>query len=512
MRTRFRSSSRWRSRLSSVLLLLLVAVVRWRADDADDHAPSSATSSLLLFAAAASATETWGSNLIPRSGGLDSSSTCCSVTSGSGVTITSYGTVENIRVLCGTTGTGFVQTYTLVGTSSLILGGSFPFTCSSNGATLSLSVPPGQRWSVRPNDVPALCWSAGALVTYSVDPTNNHAVYQWCGAIQTTPGNSVLGTYSGQMFRQYSFELTTVSAEPFVYDTLPARIRGGTTHTVWVAAPSAPSTDTNITITCSGANVTGSPLLFPAGSMPPPQAFNITAPSIPQQQLGIQGSYYDNRNFNANDFVFSRLDANIDFDWTNSPADPRIDDPHDFSVRWTGTITPRYTETYTFCTRTDDGARLWVNSVQLVDKWTSQSVKSWCGTCPMVAGTPATIIVEYFDSGGFAEAELWWQSPSQTKEIVPAWAFGANTVNIECTFVVTAANGAQQYAPHPTLQVHAHRRASQLVLVAALGAHRGPEREPRCVRLVDLGHDGPSQRVHGSAGGLRGRSTELDRG
>ena len=45
-----------------------------------------------------------------------------------------------------------------------------------------------------------------------------------------------------------------------------------------------------------------------------------------------------------------------------------------FSVRWSGQVEPRFTETYTFYTQTDDGARLWVNGVQLVNDWTDHGV------------------------------------------------------------------------------------------------------------------------------------------
>ena len=48
----------------------------------------------------------------------------------------------------------------------------------------------------------------------------------------------------------------------------------------------------------------------------------------------------------------------------------------DFSVRWTGQLQARYTETYSFRTQTDDGVRLWIwpigqpmPATPLIDAW-----------------------------------------------------------------------------------------------------------------------------------------------
>jgi hypothetical protein len=59
---------------------------------------------------------------------------------------------------------------------------------------------------------------------------------------------------------------------------------------------------------------------------------------------GLRGEYF------AGAFALKRLervDATIDFDWGAGAPDPRL--PADgFSVRWTGTLRPRYSEAYQF--------------------------------------------------------------------------------------------------------------------------------------------------------------------
>jgi hypothetical protein len=108
------------------------------------------------------------------------------------------------------------------------------------------------------------------------------------------------------------------------------------------------------------------------------------------------------------------VDPIINFDWGTGSPDPIV--PNDgFSVRWTGQVVPTYSETYTFYTRTDDGARLWVNGALLLDHWVNQGPTEWSGTISLSAGTPASVVFEYFENAGGAVAQLSWSSASQTK-------------------------------------------------------------------------------------------------
>src|SRR5262249_17779617 len=62
-----------------------------------------------------------------------------------------------------------------------------------------------------------------------------------------------------------------------------------------------------------------------------------------------------------------------------------------WSARWTGQIQVQHSESYVFCTESDDGARLWVSGNLLIDKWVSQEVTEWCSNEPVsLAGTSVT--------------------------------------------------------------------------------------------------------------------------
>ena len=131
---------------------------------------------------------------------------------------------------------------------------------------------------------------------------------------------------------------------------------------------------------------------------------------------GLRAKYYKGMNFN--DLYSAQIDSQIDFNWGSGwPANQVGTD--NFSVRWTGSVTPFFSETYTFYTNTDDGVRLWINDQQLIDKWIDQPAAEWSGTISLTAGQEYSIKMEYYENGGEAVAQLRWRSQSQPKEIVP---------------------------------------------------------------------------------------------
>ena len=133
---------------------------------------------------------------------------------------------------------------------------------------------------------------------------------------------------------------------------------------------------------------------------------------------GLAGAYYDELDFQGS--VKGRIDSTVDFQ--GGGAWPGLGLATDtFTVRWTGyVLTPSASGEYEFFTRTDDGARLWVNGIQLVDKWVTQGTTEWSGTLDLEADSQYWIVMEYFEQGGGETAELRWQPPGFSKEIIPA--------------------------------------------------------------------------------------------
>jgi hypothetical protein len=83
---------------------------------------------------------------------------------------------------------------------------------------------------------------------------------------------------------------------------------------------------------------------------------------------GLSADYFENVWFFYTP-VLSRIDAQINFDWGDGAITPTAADY--VSVRWSGRLLPRYSEEYTFYVDADDGVRLWINDVQLIERWDS---------------------------------------------------------------------------------------------------------------------------------------------
>lgn len=131
---------------------------------------------------------------------------------------------------------------------------------------------------------------------------------------------------------------------------------------------------------------------------------------------GLTGQYFNN--LDLTNLVLTRTDAMIDFNWGSKAPDALIQ-PDTFSVRWTGQLQPRYSETYTFYTTTDDGVRLWVNGQLLIDRWVDQGATTWSGKIALNAGQKYDLRMEYYENGGSANARLEWESPSQARQVIP---------------------------------------------------------------------------------------------
>jgi glucose/arabinose dehydrogenase len=132
---------------------------------------------------------------------------------------------------------------------------------------------------------------------------------------------------------------------------------------------------------------------------------------------GLTGQYFDNIDFT--NLKLTRTDATVNFNFGTGSPDPLIAGDT-FSVRWTGTVTPAFSQAYTFYTTSDDGIRLWVNGVQIIDNFTDHGPTENSGTTAVLtAGQAYPIQIDFYENGGGAVATLSWSSASQAKQIIP---------------------------------------------------------------------------------------------
>jgi len=117
-----------------------------------------------------------------------------------------------------------------------------------------------------------------------------------------------------------------------------------------------------------------------------------------------KGDYYDNPNL-AGDPVVVRNDADIHFDWGADAPVPEM--PADgFSVRWRRTVD--FEEgAYRFDAEVDDGIRVRVDGVQIIDGWKESRIEPYVGYIWLSKGLH-NVHVEYLEMAGDASVDLWW--------------------------------------------------------------------------------------------------------
>src|SRR6478736_2027526 len=124
----------------------------------------------------------------------------------------------------------------------------------------------------------------------------------------------------------------------------------------------------------------------------------------------------------------TRTEANINNNYAGAAPGPTGIGATNWSARWTGSVIPNTTEAYTFYLSADDGVRLWINNVLVVDQWKDQGTTEYAfAAINLTAGTPALFRMEYYQATGGSAALLKWSSPTIAKQIIPSTSIGDPT-------------------------------------------------------------------------------------
>jgi len=133
---------------------------------------------------------------------------------------------------------------------------------------------------------------------------------------------------------------------------------------------------------------------------------------LPETRATWKGEYFANKNLTGKPTAL-REDPAIDFDW--GPGAPAPGVPADnFSARWT-TTTFFPEGRYRFFACVDDGVRVYVDGVPVINAWVDQPATTHAGVISLAEGNH-TVGVEYYENGGWAVAHIWW---SRVGEVEP---------------------------------------------------------------------------------------------
>ncbi|GEM_PF-354434 len=139
---------------------------------------------------------------------------------------------------------------------------------------------------------------------------------------------------------------------------------------------------------------------------------------------GAKGEYFTNIDLSGDPAV-TRIDAAIDFSWpdgstagTNSPAEGIP--TNGFSCRWTADLEVDRADRYTFVTRSDDGVRVYLDGVRVINNWTDHgATDDPSGPLELAPARVYSLVMEMYENTGSATARLSWESPSMARQVLP---------------------------------------------------------------------------------------------
>jgi hypothetical protein len=117
------------------------------------------------------------------------------------------------------------------------------------------------------------------------------------------------------------------------------------------------------------------------------------------------GEYFGNPHVRGTPAA-TRYDPAIGFEWgTGAPIGGVAEDY--FSVRWTQR-TSFFEDNYAFCAMSDDGVRMFLDGVTILDEWHPSNSVAYCTEVDVSKGDH-TVRVEYYEDGGNALIYVWWE-------------------------------------------------------------------------------------------------------
>jgi len=122
---------------------------------------------------------------------------------------------------------------------------------------------------------------------------------------------------------------------------------------------------------------------------------------------GLKGEYFNNTTLEG-DPVITRIDNIIDFRWTLYSPDQEKINYDSYSVRWTGILNPSETGNLEIGLQGDDGYRLYINNVLLIDNWKKQTFQLLTKEYYFETGNEYNIKVEFYETVGNVRLKLVW--------------------------------------------------------------------------------------------------------
>jgi beta-glucosidase len=140
---------------------------------------------------------------------------------------------------------------------------------------------------------------------------------------------------------------------------------------------------------------------------------------------GLKGEYFKGKELRGEP-VFTQVDPQIRMYWgEGSPTETLVAqgiitpeqalEKDNFSVRWTGTITAPQSGTFEFGAMSDDGCRIYLDDVLIVDDWTEHEMIPVVTDVIFQGGKNYKLKIEYYEAEGNSGIWLVWKKKEEEK-------------------------------------------------------------------------------------------------
>lgn len=248
------------------------------------------------------------------------------------------------------------------------------------------------------------------VLVATTDPNGNYVA-----PFQTIPGDEMVTVYaqlSGYAFdpaqyywrHYYGYEDRTLDFSAVAQSTFTPTPTATTTATpTATASPTATATEpsTGGPVKTSTPLPSKAPPTATATQAPPKSTSSPTAsPTVTQTTPVVWvGEYFNNSQLAGSPVLVRRESNGVRFNWGSQSPAPGLK-ADQFSVRWTRFFTTTG-GTFQFAVRADDGVRVSVDGVIIIDEWHSSTGKTYTADVQLAAGV-RTLRVEYYEDGGEA--------------------------------------------------------------------------------------------------------------
>ncbi|MBL7187737.1 MAG: hypothetical protein ISS70_15550 [Phycisphaerae bacterium] len=142
---------------------------------------------------------------------------------------------------------------------------------------------------------------------------------------------------------------------------------------------------------------------------------------------GLKAEYFNNTLLSGEPVV-TRVDPEIDFNWSNGDV-PGENSPeasinvNNFGARWTGELEVDLTDSYVFSINANNGFRLWLDGEPIVNYWDNPTTSTrQSNPIELIGGKTYSVRMDYSEGDDVAIAQLFWQSGTRQEQIIPSGA------------------------------------------------------------------------------------------